>query len=72
MKCETRKHSLEDMDTIFRTAKSFLDVVRAGKQLTRAFGHHLRAPATNRGRQDTTETGSVENEKAVVRTGENI
>ena len=60
------------MDTIFRTAKSSLDVVRVGKELARASGHHLPAHTTNRSKEDATETGSVENEKTAVRTVENV
>ncbi len=69
---ETRKHSLEDMDTIFRTAKSSSDVVRVGKELARASGHHLPAYVTTKSKEDAAESGSVENEKTNVRTVENI
>lgn len=68
---ETQRHSLEDMDTIFRTSKNAFDVVKVSREMVkgrlRADAGHAEATASEtRGRRGS------EDEKVKAQSLENV
>jgi len=65
---ETQRHSLEDMDTIFRTSKNAFDVVKVSRELVKC---RLRAEVAHAEVTTSIKHGS-DDEKAKVQTLENV